>query len=118
MQAPPGTTEDGEEHPYPMQPLPAWAYIVRVRASKSIIGKKAVLRNRAKRRVKAAATKIMPGHAKRGWEYVFVPARSALTASFDEIVDEVEECLKSSGCWKNEMELEEVVRTVYCDRYR
>lgn len=96
--------------------IPAWAYIVRVRAAKAILGKRAVQRNRAKRRVRAAAAQVFPNHGRRGMEYVFNALPEALTIKFPELVLEVKQALKYARCWENDMTLEEVRREKYCDR--
>lgn len=96
--------------------LPPWAYVVRVRAGKPVLGKRAVQRNRAKRRIRAAASSVCPDHARRGLEYVFTANPEVLTIAYAELVDEVRTTLKRTGCWEEEMTLEGLRRDRYCKR--
>lgn len=96
--------------------IPPWAYIVRVRAGKQTLGKRAVQRNRAKRRIRAAASVICPQHACRGREYVFTANPEALTIGHHDLVDEVRMALKRSGCWEDAMTIEMLRREKYCGR--
>lgn len=94
--------------------MPKWAYIVRVNAGKSVIGKRAVQRNRAKRRIRAAASEVMPAHADRGKEYTFSANPEALTIAHPDLVEEVRLALKNVGCWVEETTLDMVKRERYC----
>jgi ribonuclease P protein component len=55
---------------------------------------KAVQRNRAKRRLRAAAREVMPRRARPGWDYVLI-GRAGATASrpFDRLVHDLETAL-------------------------
>lgn len=96
--------------------IPPWAYIARVRASKSTMGKRAVQRNRAKRRIRAAAAQLMPDHAKRGYEYVFSAQPEALVCPFSVILNDVETALRTSSLWQDHMTIEELRREMYSKR--
>lgn len=90
-----------------------WAYIVRVKVSKRVLGKRAVTRNRAKRRVTAAARVICPAHAERGREYVFSAEPSALLTPFPMLLQEVEAALRNLNCWKEVLSPAETRRPRY-----
>lgn len=94
----------------------AWAYIARVKTSKFTLGKKAVVRNRGKRRIVAALRVVMPEHAVRGREYVVSVLPGALVAPLDDLTSEVEEALKVSQSWAEELEEEETRRPRYTKR--
>lgn len=87
-----------------------WAYIVRVKAHKYDLGKRAVTRNRAKRRVAAAARVVCPAHACRGREYVFSVEPAALVTPFPLLLLEVEEALRDLQCWRDNLSLDEIKR--------
>ena len=84
--------------------LKKWAYIARIRVSKSTISKRAVVRNRAKRRIRAAANQIMPLHAKRWKEYALLVKPEALTIQWEDLVDEMIRAVKSIDCWCEELD--------------
>lgn len=96
--------------------IPAWAYIVHIRAGRSALGKRAVQRNRAKRRIRAAASQVFPQHACRGREYVFTANPEVLTIAYPDLVEEVRMSLRKSGCWRDEMTIEMLRRGRYCKR--
>lgn len=83
--------------------LEQWAYITRFRAAKADLGKRAVIRNRAKRRVKAAANAILPLHAKRRHEYVIRVQPEALTIKFDDLKTEMHTALQEMQCWEEQL---------------
>ncbi|KAI0566577.1 ribonuclease P protein component [Gracilaria domingensis] len=96
--------------------IPRWAYIARIRAPKGVLGKRAVQRNRAKRRIRAAAAQIMPNHAKRGYEYIFSALPESLTSPFSAILEDVEQSLRTTFSWVNQLGEEELRRDMYCKR--
>ena len=53
------------------------------------VSKKAVERNRIRRRLKEAVRQVAPGHALPGYDYVLVGRRSALTEDFGRITSEL-----------------------------
>ena len=50
---------------------------------------KAVARNRARRRLKAAARAILPGPAQPGYDYVIVARPAILTCPFDQVLQDL-----------------------------
>lgn len=96
--------------------IPAWAYVVHIRAGRTTLGKRAVQRNRAKRRIRAAASQVFPQHACRGREYVFGANPEALTIAYPDLVEEVRIALRKTGCWRDEMTIEMLRRERYCKR--
>lgn len=50
----------------------------------------AVKRNRARRRLKAAAARVLPGHARTGWDYVLVGRAQTLTRPFPLLISDLE----------------------------
>ena len=53
----------------------------------------AVVRNRAKRRMRALAAQILPLQGKAGCDYVFIARNSTATAPWDELQNDVEKAL-------------------------
>ncbi len=55
----------------------------------------AVARNRAKRRLRAAARLVLPAHARAGWDYVLI-GRAEVTATcpFDALLDDLRYALR------------------------
>jgi ribonuclease P protein component len=53
----------------------------------------AVERNRIRRRLRAAADKVLPRAGQSGFDYVLVARRPALTASFDTMLADLERAL-------------------------
>ncbi len=53
----------------------------------------AVVRNRARRRIKAAVELVAPGHAKPGVDYVFIARAAVLTRPWVKIVADVEQAI-------------------------
>lgn len=90
-----------------------WAYIVRVRVQKSVLGKRAVVRNRAQRRVRAALRMVFPLHAMRGHEYICTTLPGALVTPFPELKEEAEAALRATKCWKDFLTEEEIARPRY-----
>ncbi len=89
---------------------PPWAYTTHVRASKAVMGKRAVLRNKAKRRIRAAAATVMPGHATRQYEYVFSAMPEACTIKFPELIEEITAALKAAHCYEEHLPFESMRR--------
>ncbi len=54
----------------------------------------AVDRNRARRRLRAAAEKVMPRHARHGHDFVLIGRRATLKRSFPALVGDIETALK------------------------
>ncbi len=57
----------------------------------------AVLRNRAKRRLREAAKKTFPNLAENGFDYVIIAKHQIKDASFEDIIRDLEFCLKRIG---------------------
>ncbi|MGE0716607.1 MAG: ribonuclease P protein component [Alphaproteobacteria bacterium] len=53
----------------------------------------AVQRNRARRRLRAAAAAVMPDHASAGWDYVIVAREGTLTRPFAGLLDDLSQAL-------------------------
>ena len=53
----------------------------------------AVVRNRARRRLRAAAEHVMPGQAAGGRDYVLIGRRTTIDRPFDELVADLETAL-------------------------
>ncbi len=61
----------------------------------------AVARNRAKRRLRAAAAAVLPHRAKVGRDYVLIARGATLTRSFDDLVGDLDRALKRLDCVQN-----------------
>jgi RNase P protein component len=90
-----------------------WAYVVHVRLAKSALGKRAVVRNRAKRRVAAAVRAVFPHHACRGREYAFFVLPAALVTPFPDLVKEAREALVQTRSYRAELSPEQMQRPWY-----
>ncbi|KAA5606808.1 ribonuclease P protein component [Roseospira marina] len=55
---------------------------------------KAVVRNRARRRLRAAADAIFPGHARPGWDYVLIGRQETNAQAFARLLDDLERALR------------------------
>jgi ribonuclease P protein component len=60
----------------------------------------AVLRNRARRRLKAAAERILPSHAAAG-DYVVIARSTTASRDFAALVGDLEAALKRLGAWRD-----------------
>jgi ribonuclease P protein component len=60
----------------------------------------AVLRNRARRRLKAAAERLLPGHAAAG-DYVMIARSATASRDFAALVGDLEAALKRLGAWRD-----------------
>jgi ribonuclease P protein component len=58
---------------------------------------KAVARNRARRRLREAARRVLPGLALPGNNYVIVARASVLTCRFDRLLHDLREALERTG---------------------
>jgi ribonuclease P protein component len=50
-------------------------------------------RNRAKRRLRAAASEVLPRHARPGYDYVLIGRRATLERAYDQLVDDLRTAL-------------------------
>lgn len=96
--------------------VPPWAYIVNFRASKTVLGKRAVQRNRAKRRIRAVVAQIFPQFARRRMEYRFILYPDILIVQHDFLMEEVCIALKAVDCWQEIMTVEMLRREKFCKR--
>ena len=55
----------------------------------------AVVRNRAKRRLREAARRMLPLHGQAGHDYVFIARSGATTRAWDRLLDDVKSALIS-----------------------
>lgn len=62
----------------------------------------AVDRNRAKRRLRALAEKMLPTMAQDGWDYVIIGRRATITRPFPLLEKDLEQALKRTGTRKEE----------------
>ncbi|MBC8339688.1 MAG: ribonuclease P protein component [Rhodospirillales bacterium] len=62
----------------------------------------AVERNRAKRRLRAAAHKVMPGHARSGHDFVLIGRRATLKRTFPALVGDLETALRKLDAYDEE----------------
>lgn len=55
----------------------------------------AVIRNRAKRRLRAASAKLLPLYGRAGVDYVFIARQHTPTLAWDQLLDDMEKALVS-----------------------
>jgi ribonuclease P protein component len=79
-------------------PYPGAATRVGFTASRRAVGI-AVTRNRARRRLKAAAERIIPSHAAAG-DYVVIARGATVSRDFAALVGDLEAALKQLGAWR------------------
>lgn len=111
-----GTDDQKKVYIETPQKLPPWAYICYIHASKATIGKRAVQRNRAQRRMRAAAALVLPQHAVRGMEYRFSLNPEILVLPLETIVDDVHSSLKAARCHSTTLTIDMLRREQYCKR--
>ena len=61
----------------------------------------AVIRNRARRRLKAAADLVMPAHAAAGTDFVIIGRAGTLTRPFGALVGDLETALRKLKCYRD-----------------
>ena len=64
----------------------------------------AVIRNRIRRRLRAAADQIMPAYAKRGYDYVVIGRAQTLSLSFSALMDDLETALRRTEAFDGDGE--------------
>jgi len=89
-----------ETIPTPADYMATGAARVGFTATRKIGG--AVERNRAKRRLRAAAAQLLPLYGREGSDYVLVARAATLTAPFAQILDDMTAALKSVRAAKTE----------------
>lgn len=67
-------------------------------ASRKVGG--AVRRNRARRRLRAAAECIIPGHAAPGFDLVLIARAATVTRPFRALLEDLKAALKRVGAWR------------------
>ena len=60
----------------------------------------AVVRNRARRRLRAAAETVMPSHAAHGRDYVVIGRAGTIRRPFAALVGDLETALRKLGAWQ------------------
>uniref|UniRef100_A0A7S0BHX3 Uncharacterized protein n=1 Tax=Rhodosorus marinus TaxID=101924 RepID=A0A7S0BHX3_9RHOD len=98
---------------YPVRPRISSVYWVHIVCSKAVMGKRAVHRTNAKRKVREALRLLMPIHAVRAREYIFYVQPEIRGMSHAEIVAEAEAALKQMSCWEEELPPEAFDRPFY-----
>ena len=71
-------------------------------ASRKVGG--AVDRNRARRRLKAAAGRIVPAHAKAGFDLVLIARGGTVRRPFQALLNDLNTALKRVGAWRDNAE--------------
>ena len=64
----------------------------------------AVVRNRARRRLRAAAEAVMPTHAAAGHDFVVIGRAGTLRRTFPALVGDLETALRRVGAWRDAAE--------------
>lgn len=64
----------------------------------------AVMRNRAKRRLRAAAERVFPLHAAPGRDYVLIGRKATLDRPFAALVEDMETALRRLAAWRKDGE--------------
>jgi ribonuclease P protein component len=77
---------------------PAGALGVGYTVSRKVGG--AVMRNRARRRLRAAVQKVMPIHAQPGFDYVLIGRTATVERAFPLLLADLEQALKRLGLWR------------------
>jgi ribonuclease P protein component len=62
----------------------------------------AVIRNRARRRLRAAAASVMAHHAVAGFDYVLIARSGTPGRPYAALVDDLETALRRLGTWRDE----------------
>jgi ribonuclease P protein component len=60
----------------------------------------AVVRNRARRRLRAAAAAVMPDHAAGGHDYVLIARAATPSRPYAELLGDLETALRRLGTWR------------------
>jgi len=61
----------------------------------------AVVRNRARRRLRAAAASVMAGHAVAGFDYVLIARAETPKRPYAALIDDLEIALRRLGTWRD-----------------
>ena len=60
----------------------------------------AIDRNRARRRLKAAAERIMPQHARPGYDFVLIGRRKTIDVAFNKLMNDLETALRKLDAYE------------------
>jgi ribonuclease P protein component len=66
----------------------------------------AVARNRARRRLKAAAAELLPLHARPGTDYVLIARMDTLTRPYPDLLQDLEAALRRLRCYVEDADAE------------
>jgi ribonuclease P protein component len=69
-------------------------------ASRKVGG--AVVRNRAKRRLRSAAEQVIAAHGKAGYDYVLIARAATPNRPFPALLKDLEAALKRVGAWRDD----------------
>ncbi len=69
-------------------------------ASRKVGG--AVIRNRARRRLRQAVRQVMPDHAAPGQDYVVIARATTVRRRFSDLVNDLEMALKRLDAWRDD----------------
>jgi len=83
-----------------LQALPQAGNDVRVGFTASRKVGNAVARNRARRRLRAAAAQMLPAHAARGHDYVVIARQETLERPFGDLLGDLAQGLKRLGVYR------------------
>lgn len=67
-------------------------------ASRKVGG--AVTRNRARRRLRAAAETVIPAHGADGYDFVLIARKTTVNRPFTALLEDLETALKRVGAWR------------------
>lgn len=62
----------------------------------------AVRRNRAKRRLRAVAEKVIPRHAQGGHDYVMIARQATADRPFEDLIKDLETALRRLKVWRDD----------------
>ena len=65
------------------------------------ISKSAVVRNRIRRRLRAAACDVLPGSAASGYDFVLIGRKETETLEYAKLTGDLRWCVKRLGCLKD-----------------
>ncbi|MCB9988201.1 MAG: ribonuclease P protein component [Rhodospirillales bacterium] len=65
------------------------------------VNKRAVVRNRIRRRLRALAFDVLPGHAAEGKDYVLIGRAETETNTYEDMAKDLKWCLKRLECRKD-----------------
>lgn len=69
----------------------------------------AVVRNRVRRRLRAAVETVMPSHALNGRDYVIIGRATTITYPFDALVDDLKLALQKLDAWQDKISITDCI---------